>query len=59
MDRMGTNYGVSSTVAAAVFLMSEARPTHEVMAKLAAGEFGQVVDIVSRWTASRPELPPP
>ena len=44
-----TNYGVPSTVAAAVFLMSEARPTHEVMAKLAAGEFEQVVDIVSRW----------
>jgi len=46
MDRMGTNYGVSSTVAAAVFLMSEARPTHEVMAKLAAGEFEQVVTSV-------------
>jgi len=43
-----TNYGVPSTVAAAVFPMSEARPTHEVMAKLAAGEFEQVVDIVSR-----------
>jgi hypothetical protein len=57
--RWASNYGVPSTGAAAVFLMSEARPTHEVIAKLAAGEFGQVVDTVSRWTASRPELPPP
>ena len=47
--RWARNYGVPSTGAAAVFLMSEARPTHEVMAKLAAGEFEQVVDIVSRW----------
>ena len=29
-----TNYGVSPTVAAAVFLISEARPIHEVMAEL-------------------------
>ena len=32
-----TNYGVSSTVAAAVFLISEARPIHEVTAKLRTG----------------------
>jgi hypothetical protein len=44
-----TNYGVSSTVAAAVFLISEARPIHEVTAKLAPDEFEQVADIVSRW----------
>jgi hypothetical protein len=44
-----TNYGVSPTVAAAVFLISEARPIHEVTAKLAPDEFEQVSDIVSRW----------
>ena len=44
-----TNYGVSPTVAAAVFLISEARPIHEVTAKLAPDEFEQVADIVSRW----------
>ena len=43
------DYGVSPAVAAAVFLMSEARPIDEVMAKLAPGEFEQVADIVSRW----------
>ena len=44
-----TNYGFSPTVAAAVFLISEARPIHEVTAKLAPDEFEQVADIVSRW----------
>ena len=44
-----TNYGVSPMVAAAVFLISEARPIHEVTAKLAPDEFEQVADIVSRW----------
>ena len=44
-----TNYGVSSTVAAAVFLISEARPIHELTAKLAPDEFEQVAEIVSRW----------
>ena len=43
-----TNYGVSSTVAAAVFLICEARPVHEVAAKLTPGEFERVVDIVRR-----------
>jgi len=42
-----TNHGVSPTVAAAVFLISEARPIHEVMAKLAPDESEQVADIVS------------
>ena len=44
-----TNYGVSPTVAAAVFLISEARPIHEVTANFAPDEFEQVTDIVSRW----------
>ena len=44
-----TNYGVSPTVAAAVFLISEARPIHEVTANFAPDEFEQVSDIVSRW----------
>jgi hypothetical protein len=44
-----TNHGVSPTVAAAVYLMSEARPIHEVPAKLAPGEFKQVANIVARW----------
>ena len=43
-----TNYGVSPTVAAAVFLISEARTIHEVIAKLAPGEVERVVDIVRR-----------
>jgi hypothetical protein len=43
------DYGVSSTVAAAVFLISTARPIDEVMAKLAPGELEQVADIVPRW----------
>jgi hypothetical protein len=38
------DYGVSSTVAAAVFLISSARPIDEVMAKLAPGELEQVAD---------------
>ena len=46
---MATNYGVSPTVAAAVFLISEARPIHEVTANFAPDEFEQVADIVSRW----------
>jgi hypothetical protein len=54
LDRAWTewaaDYGVSTTVAAAVFLMSEARPIHEVTAKLAPSEFEQVADIVSRWS---------
>ena len=48
-----TNYGVSPTVAAAIFLISEARPIHEVTAKLAPDEFEQVADIVSRWPFCR------
>ena len=47
-------YGVSPAVAAAVFLTSKARPIHEVMAKLAPGEFEQVADIVSRWPGQFP-----
>jgi hypothetical protein len=44
-----TNYGVSSTVAAALFLISVHRPAHEVAAKLTTCEFKQVIDIVRRW----------
>ena len=47
-------YGVSPAVAAAVFLMSKARPIDEVMARLAPGEFEQVADIVSRWPGQFP-----
>ena len=58
LDRAWTEwaaeYGVSPAVAAAVFLMSKARPIHEVMAKLAPGEFEQVADIVSRWPGQFP-----
>ena len=42
-------YGVSPTVAAALFLMSVHRPAHEVAAKLTACEFKQAIDIVRRW----------
>ena len=41
--------GVSSTVAAALFLISERHPPHEVMAKLTLGEVEQVAKIVRRW----------
>ena len=44
-----TNYGVSPTVAAAVFLISVHRPAYEIAAKLTACEFKQVTDIVRRW----------
>ena len=58
LDRAWTEwaaeYGVSPAVAAAVFLMSKARPIDEVMAKLAPGEFEQVADIVSRWPGQFP-----
>jgi hypothetical protein len=43
--------------------MSEARPTHEVTAKLAAGEFGRSLTssrggrTASRWNSRRPEEP--
>ena len=53
LDRAWTEwaaeYGVSPTVAAALFLMSVHRPAHEVAAKLTACEFKQVIDIVRRW----------
>ena len=39
---------VSETVAAAVLLICETRPVHEVGAKLTPGEFERVVDIVRR-----------
>ena len=62
LDRAWTewagDYGVSPTVAAALFLMSEPRP--QVTAKLAPGEFEQVIDIVWRWPGNcRLELLPP
>ena len=53
LDRAWTEwaaeYGVSPTVAAALFLISVHRPAHEVAAKLTASEFKQVIDIVRRW----------
>ena len=53
LDRAWTEwaaeYGVSPTVAAALFLMSVHRPAHEVAAKLTACEFKQVIDVVRRW----------
>ena len=53
LDRAWTEwaaeYGVSPTVAAALFLISVHRPAHEVAAKLTACEFKQVIDIVRRW----------
>ena len=53
LDRAWTEwaaeYGVSPTVAAALFLISVHRPAHEVAAKLTACEFKQVIDIVPRW----------
>ena len=39
---------VSETVAAALLLICETRPVHEVVAKLTPGEFERVVDIVRR-----------
>ena len=39
----------SETVAAALLLICETRPVHEVVAKLTPGEFERVVDIVGRW----------
>ena len=44
-----TNYGVSPTVAAALFLISKSRPLPGIVAKLTAGEFDQVIEIVGRW----------
>src|SRR6516164_8537260 len=42
-------FGASPTVAAALFLISERHPSHEVMAKLTPGEVEQVAKIVRRW----------
>jgi hypothetical protein len=42
-------FGASPTVAAALFLISERHPSHEVMAKLTPGEVEQVAKIVQRW----------
>ena len=39
----------SETVAAALLLICETRPAHEVAAKLTACEFKQVIDVVRRW----------
>ena len=67
LDRAWTewaaNYGVSPTVAAAVFLMSKLRPLPGVAAKLAAGEFEQVIESsragrgIPAWNARRPQQP--
>ena len=43
-----TKEKASETVAAAVLLICETRPIHEVVAKLTPGEFERVVDIVHR-----------
>ena len=43
-----TKEKASETVAAAVLLICETRPVHEVVAKLTPGEFERVVDIVRR-----------
>jgi hypothetical protein len=40
---------VSETVAAALLLIYETGPLHDVVAKLAPGEFEKVVDLVGRW----------
>ena len=45
---MGGQEKASETVAAAVLLICETRPVHEVVAKLTPGEFERVVDIVRR-----------
>jgi hypothetical protein len=52
------NYGASPTVAAALFLLSEGRPLHDVMAKLTSAECEQVADIVSRWPDRFPPKTP-
>ena len=53
LDREWTEWvakaGVSPTVAAALFLISERHPSHEVMAKLTPSEVEQVAKIVRRW----------
>jgi hypothetical protein len=43
-----TKEKASETVAAAVLLICETRPVHEVVAKLTPGEFERVMDIVRR-----------
>ena len=43
-----TKEKASETVAAAVLLICETRPVHEVVAKLTPGEFERVVEIVRR-----------
>jgi hypothetical protein len=52
LDRAWTEWAakerVSETVAAAVLLICETRPLHEVVGKLTTGEFERVVDIVRR-----------
>ena len=42
-------YGVSQTVSAALFLVSESRPLDDIVAKLAPNECEQVIDIVRHW----------
>ena len=49
------NIGVSSTVAAALLVISRSRPLPEVVARLTPGELQQVVGIIGRW----PECFPP
>jgi hypothetical protein len=53
LDRVWTEWaatcGVSETVAAALFHISELRPLHEIVARLTSDEFKQVVEIVGRW----------
>jgi hypothetical protein len=41
--------GVSQTVAAALYLISENRKIYEVVAKLTPSEIERVIDIVQRW----------
>jgi hypothetical protein len=47
--KWATAYGVSETIAAALYLISENRKAHEVVVKLTPGETELVTDIVQHW----------
>ena len=47
--KWATAYGVSETIAAALYLISENRKADEVVVKLTPGEIELVTDIVQHW----------
>jgi hypothetical protein len=49
-------YGMSATVAAALYLISECRPIHKTLAVLTPDELKEVVQVIRRWPNQFPPV---